>query len=1138
MKNRNLMRLSQIAVCVALAVGTLQVHAQNTTSALAGKITAGDGKSIAGAQVRIVHVESGSVTNALTDADGRYSARGLRVGGPYTVSITKDGVTEKRENVYLVLAETATLDAKLGGAVEMIQVSASAISDAFSKNAMGAGTNIGRAQLESLGSINRNLQDYARTDPRLSQTDKDRGEISAGGQNTRINSVTIDGVTINDSFGLEANNLPTAKQPISIDAIQSVQVNISNYDVTQKGYTGANINAVTKSGTNDIKGSIYYVSRDDRLAGDRYNRSNNTYFTPPKFDEVTKGVTIGGPLIKDKLFFFASFEDFQSSRLANDVGPIGSAAGTQVGITTSAIAGAQSIASTTYGANLGSEAVPPGTTLRVKDALIKLDWNINDSHRANVRYNKTEQSEPTFAGQGTRAISLSSHWWAQKKEIEMLVGQWFADWTPNFSTELKVSKRDYDSVPANNSRLPMMTLNFTGALPPGTPTSVLTGTRSLISGTERSRHFNVLKTETFDSYFGATWFLKSHEIKFGGDFSENKTYNAFLQDTNGQYVFQCVNSSATYTYSFGAITCATATAAQVEAAVLENYRIGRPLAYQAQVPVAGGSLNDGVAVWKLQNLGGFIQDTWTVNKNLTIMAGVRIDVPKSNDRPLYNAAAAAPLVAGSGTTRQSGGFGLNNTVTIDGQDLFQPRVGFNYTFDSARPMQLRGGFGLFQGAAANVWLSNPYSNTGAAMRFVGCGSISGNSYAACPSTGGLFSINPATQAVPVGSSPAANVDYIQNGLGQPAVWKSNLAFEHQLPWFGLVASAEYIYTKVESGIYYQHLNLGAPTRTGTDGRQLFYTASSYSGACWTSGGTTVGGAACPDQRSRALNNPNYANVMLATKSKKGDGNQATLALSRPMLGGFAWSLAYTYTDATEVSPLTSSVSFSNFQSRSIFNPNEEVAARSPYVNRDRLNASATWQRAFFGKYKTTVGFFAEGRKGKPYSWTYTNDLNGDGTNGNDLMYIPKAPGSGDVVFLGDTATNRANEDAFWAIVSANKGLDARGGVVSRNNSFSPWTNSLDMRMSQELPGFVKEHKAVITLDLFNVANLLNKKWGRIDEIAFSAGGGTARSFVNYAGLDAQGRYIYSVSQVARDFVTRQARGESQWAAQVTVRYEF
>ncbi|MEI6737893.1 MAG: TonB-dependent receptor, partial [Pseudomonadota bacterium] len=771
MNNQNRMRLTKLAFCVALAVGAIPAYAQNTTSAISGRISAVDGKSVAGAQVRIVHVESGSVTNASTDAEGRYSARGLRVGGPYTVTITKDGVTEKRENVFLVLAETATVDAKLGASkskVETIEVAASAISDVFNKNAMGAGTNVGRAEIEALGSIRRNLQDYARTDPRLSQTDKERGEISSGGQNTRFNSITIDGVNISDTFGLEANTLPTIKQPISIDAIQSVQVNISNYDVTQKGYTGANINAVTKSGTNDLKGSIYQVYRDQKLSGDRFNRTDGSYSASPKFDETTKGITLGGPILKDKLFFFLSYEDFQRSITAPDFGPLGSGS-TNVGITPSAIAGAQSIGSTTYRVDIGNSDIPVGSKLTVKDALVKLDWNISDSQRVNVRYNKTEQSEPTFTNLGTRSLSLNSHWWNQNKIIETAVGQWFADWTPNFSTEVKLSKRDYDSIPQNASNLPQIALNFSGALPVGTPSTVATGTRSLFFGTERSRQTNVLLTKTVDAYFGATWFIKEHEVKFGSDFNENKVYNAFLQDTNGNYTFSCVNSSATYTYSFGTISCGTAAAPQIEAAVLENFRTGRPSAYQVQVPRAGKTLNDGVAVWKLQNLGAFLQDTWTINKNLTVMAGIRLDVPKTSDKPSLNVAAGAPVVVGSGTTRASGGFGLDNSVTIDGEDLFQPRVGFNYSFDSTRPMQLRGGFGLFQGAAANVWLSNPYSNTGNATAVIGCG-IAG--FGACPVTGGTFSANPAAQPTSfVGAIPAANVDFIQKGLGQPAVWK-------------------------------------------------------------------------------------------------------------------------------------------------------------------------------------------------------------------------------------------------------------------------------------------------------------------------------------------------------------------------------
>ena len=267
---------SRTAVCIAVAMATAPVLAQNTTSAIAGRITGGDGKPVAGALVNIVHVESGSSNRVSTDADGRYVARGLRVGGPYSITITKDADTQRRDDVFLPLAETLALDATLGGSVTSLGAvsvtGALAANDKFNSTTMGAGTQIGTRELAAYASIQRNLQDYARLDPRVSQTDKERGEISVAGQNSRYNSITIDGVTTNDTFGLEANNLPTAKQPISIDAIQSVQVNVSNYDVSQKGYTGANINAVTKSGTNEFKGGVYYVYRDGKLVGDRFNQ--------------------------------------------------------------------------------------------------------------------------------------------------------------------------------------------------------------------------------------------------------------------------------------------------------------------------------------------------------------------------------------------------------------------------------------------------------------------------------------------------------------------------------------------------------------------------------------------------------------------------------------------------------------------------------------------------------------------------------------------------------------------------------------------------------------------------------------------------------------------------------------------------
>lgn len=1109
---------SRTALSAAVAiVMAAPAFAQNTTSAMNGRVTSADGKPVAGAAVVIVHRESGSASSLVTDADGRYSARGLRVGGPYTITVTKGSDKEMLDGVFLQLAVSQSVDLTLRiAALQAVVVTGSA-NTKFSSSAIGAGTSIGRQEIDAFASIGRSLNDYARTDPRLSQTEKDRGEISAAGQNSRYNSLTIDGMRTNDTFGLEANGLPTIKQPISIDAIQAVQVNISNYDVTQQGYTGANINAVTRSGTNEFKGSVYTVYRDDRLQGDRYNRTNDTYAPPPPFKETTNGFVLGGPLIQDKLFFFASMEELKSSRNAPTFGPLGGGL-IPVGLSNEQIAAARTAAQTRYGVDIGTAEVPSSVQTEVKDKLLKLDWNISDSHRASLRYAQTIQSDPIFAGNGSNLLSLSSYWWTTEKSIDTVVGQWFADWSDIFSTELKVSTRDYKQAHITNANTPEVSLIYTTPAPAGTAT----GNRILRFGTEETRHFNDLKTATNNLYLAGNLALDEHEVKAGVDIERNAIRNAFVRRASGQYTFQGADPVALFL-------------------------AGTPTSYTVQRPLPGRTLEDSAGNWTLTTTGLFLQDTWRVNNQLTLTGGARLDTLSTNDRPIANAQAAQPLVPGNATTgvRQSGGFGYDNTRTLDGEKLFQPRFGFNYALANATnaKAQLRGGFGLFQGSAANVWLTNPFQTTGVTSATLSCAS-SGNSI--CPPDLRI-NFGPNSQPTISGVPPAATVDFIAPGVSQPSVIKANLAWDLELPFGGLVLGAEVLNTQVKQALYYKHLNLGAPTATSPDGRELFWNAGGRNANCWAGGATPLTSGACAtgNQRptSRALSNSAFSDVTLVDTSDQGGGSALTLSLAGSLDKASRWTAAYTRTTATEVSPLTSSTAFSNIQNRAVFNPNEEVLANSNTLVRNRINASFNTSRSFFGGYKTSFGLFFEAKDGRPFSWTFANDMNGDATSGNDLLYVPKGPGSGEVIFRaasGSTLSAAAAEQKFWNVVETSDALkEARGSVVKRNSDFSPVTNQFDVRISQEVPGFAKKHKGIISFDILNVGNLLNKEWGKINEVSFrDRNGGLVRQFVNFAGIDtATGKMVYAVNDPT-DLTTKQNKGESQWAVQITAKYEF
>ncbi|HEY5613204.1 MAG TPA: TonB-dependent receptor, partial [Lysobacter sp.] len=889
MTHQNRVRMSKLTLGLLAVLAAAPAFAQSTSAGVGGRVVGADGQPVQGAEVTIVHTESGTVSRAVTGADGRYNARGLRVGGPYTITINKAGAgANSQEGVYLNLDKVNQVDVALNSDVttlESVQAIAYGGSDVFSATKMGAGSNVTREQIDAFPSIERNLQDYARLDPRVAQTDKSRNEISVGGQNPRYNAIRVDGVSTNDAFGLESNGLPTPKQPFSMDAIDEISIDVANYDVTISGGTGGVINAVTKSGTNEFHGSAYGLYRDNSMVRKNENGSKFSGFE----DDTTYGATFGGPLIQDKLFFFFNYEKSEQGAPGPTFGPVGSGASNIVNITPADIARVQQIAQG-YGFDAGSFGAAGADTTSEEYGL-KVDWNITDTQRLSVRYGTSDQSVAVFPGFGSTQIALSSYAYQRDYKFDTYTAQLFSDWTDNFSTEAKVSLRDYSAV-----RTPM------GQLP---AIAVRIGNATLNFGTEENTHANILETETVNLFFAGNLFVGDHTIKAGFDYEDNDIYNLFGRRTNGSYTFNTI-------------------------ADFEN---GRPGRYQLFHP-AGGDIDNMAAVWGLKNLGLFVQDSWAVNNNLTLTFGLRYDTPMVDESPTFNAAASAA-------------FGFDNSATIDGNDLIQPRFGFNYTFDSERPTQVRGGFGLFQGASANVWLSNPFTNTGFGYTdyFFSSG-LAGPCAGGTPTAPKCFDPDRADQINLIPPSARAgtqSVDFVDPALGQPSVWKANLAFDHELPWWGMVGAAELVLTQVKEGIYYEQLNLGAPTAVGQDGRMIYWNAAGRNRANWNQSGTGAGVG------TRANANRAFNDALIARPTSKGESQQLTVSLNKPF-NDTSWSglLAYTYTNATEASALTSSTSGSQWGNANTFNPNENVSERSSYEIQDRFTAALSWKHAFFG----------------------------------------------------------------------------------------------------------------------------------------------------------------------------------------------
>ncbi|RMB04861.1 TonB-dependent receptor [Eilatimonas milleporae] len=646
---RSLALLAGVA-STAVMIGT-HAGAQDTTSGVRVRVIDQSGTAVANVSVEITHVPTGRKRTITTNSSGLLFARGLPVGGPYIVRLA-DGTAYAAQTIndlFLQLGQTEAVDLIIASSPEQIEEVTVTASRVTQQLRLGSSETFTEGDIYEVAAISRDFRSALETDPKiLLDNTIDRGPgIQIAGSNFRFNSLTVDGVAQNDNFGLNSGGFPTKRSPISPDAIGQVDVNIAPYSVTFGQFLGGNINIVTKSGTNEFHGAAFGFYTDDSLTGDN---SGDQPLNIGDFEETVYGASLGGPIVKDKLFFFASYERFDSERSF----PIG--IDEIPGVTQQDINRVRQVTQDVYGFD------PLGFDEPIEEDdekwLVKLDWNINEDHRFAATYQRAESNIllDDFTNIVTNTAALQSNRYDFNDRLQTFSFQLFSDWTDNFSTEIRLGLKDVNSDQSS----------FFGDAPAFTVATEGGGTIRL--GPDQFRHSNDLDNNTQFFRIKGDWYLGNHTLTFGYEQEAIDIQNLFVPWSRGEFSFNSIDDFENRNAGF---------------AIYGNSLTGDPL--------------DAAANFNFATHSFYIQDEWTPTPELTITAGIRFDILENNDLPELNQAF---------TERN----GFTNQENLDGKNLFLPRLGFNWT--PTDRLTFRGGIGLFGGGTPNVWLSNSYSNTG------------------------------------------------------------------------------------------------------------------------------------------------------------------------------------------------------------------------------------------------------------------------------------------------------------------------------------------------------------------------------------------------------------------------------------------
>ncbi len=1090
----HLLPLGAALVALFLAFAAPGAHAQGTTTAaISGTVVDADGLPLPGATVLAVHEPSGTAYRAAARGDGGYDLRGLRVGGPYTVSASFIGYqTQSQSGLQLALTQVQTINytlAEENAAVGEVTVTANA-GAAISADRTGAATNVGEAEIDALPTISRSLADFARLSP---LTTSNNSGSSVGGRNNRFNNIQVDGATLNDVFGLAGSGTPggqSGTQPVSLDAVEQFNVEVAPFDVRYGNFTGGLINVVTRSGTNDFRGSLRVLAQNESFVGDRFSNTTGLAIPLDTFRDNYYIGTLGGPILRNKLFFFISGEYAANSR-PNDTGLIGSGAANTFRASPELVQQFIDVTRDEYGYDTGGFGAISNDRTSAK-VLAKLDWNINPRNRFSLRHNFVRAGDDQGNTRNTATFDLSNRYYVFRSTQNSTAAQLNSTFGSRASNEARLvytAIRDNRSVdPA--SQFPSVTLRL-GA----------TGNDFLQTGVERSSQANSLDQDLFELTDNLTLFAGNHTVTLGTSNQLFRFRNLFIQDFYG-------------TYEFSAIGQDLDGDGNTESA-LDAYRLGSPsryrfsyaspLAFDGQgrlVLSAAGAPTRTVAAGNRPEatfvggqLGLYAQDEWQAVRDLRVTLGLRLDLPFFPDTPTLN-----PLVSGGTGVDTNGNDvallpafrqeayirsyatanGLNPDATVaaygtaaytgpqfedysslsteevpNGNLLISPRVGVNYSVPTLgeRRLQVRGGTGLFSGRTPYVWISNQYSNTGADFARLD------QSFGNTPAPVGFFSgsADPATQPVPgvtPGLSPVAtsSLALTSPDFHFPQVWRSNLGFDQDLG-NGFVATVEGIYTKTIYDVGFVNLNT-LQVGTAADGRPLY--------------GTFSGNTATLAR----VNSRDFIDSILLDNTTRGYEYNAVAQLQRQVREGFGGSLSYTYGRAFAVNNATSSVAYSNWRFNESADPNDlDELGTADFEVRHRALAYANYRVRYADRFSSQLGVVVDVRSGEPFSYIYSNDANGDGETSNDLVYVPATERD---VFL--TSGSYTQLDAY---IRSQPGLDAyRGEIAPRNTGRGPAQARVDLEFTQGVET-VRGQRIDFEITLVNLLNALSSDWGVI-----------------------------------------------------------